>query len=416
VAVSGSGNGATADDAHVTFVEWDNSFDSSMMHEKTRHFQFRGGTKTEMANVPVSVDGSGSNRNRYSSHLAWGANNALWAIMAQYEWDRDVKTYTWDGSTDTWTAGPTTKLWHPRDGGRNMHHYRLNCSAGSTNLLHCAWNVYYWNSDNIWGIGYGALNTANSTWQDTQHVEVLPALSTFHNQYPAIATQNDDVYVFWSRTPVGGGGGDIRAAFKPTGQSAFGSTFSFTSARVDGRRVRALPRLFYPPSMSDHSGAAWDILVNIDGAKLIHYRPGVGVSKPELRYPVDGSFVATAGGSLGWAASVEDGGNATVNPITYRLQVATEASFTNVLVDRNIVGNGDQMESPFGSWVPAESCYYWRIRGTSANLGDGEWSEIRHFCVDDTAPGTFQLLTPANGVDPQSNTPRLTWTSAVDPE
>ena len=413
VAVSGSGNGATANDAHVTWIEWGNQ-PSGATYEQTRHFQFRNGAKTELADIPPT---GGSNRNRWATYLAWGADNALWAIMPQYEWSRDIRTYRWNGNNDSWTAGGTTKLWHPRNGGQNMHQYRLNCSANNGSLLHCAWNVYYWNGDNAWGIGYGAFNTANASWQDTQHVEVLAAGADFHNEWPAIASESQNVFVFWNRRPRSGGAGlyDIRGAFKPLGATSFGAATSITNPAVKAQRVRAMPNLKYPPHMNQHTGQPWDIVIETNGETLRHYRPGQGVSPPILAFPADGAYIKAADLQWIWTPSVTDAGDPN-NLTGYTLEVATESSFTNVVVNRTRIGNGKPISENSTTWNPAESCYYWRVRATSPLLGQGPWSKIRHFCVDDTAPGIMQLTAPPSGRDPQTATPRFTWTPSVDPE
>jgi|GEM_PF-2502562 len=418
IAVSGSGNGATANDAHVSFLEWDHSYDTSMPYERTRHFQFRNNVKTEMANIPISDPNTGSNRNRYATHLAWGADNALWAILSQYEWDRDIKTYSWNGSNDTWTAGPTTKLWHPRNSGRNMHQHRMQCSAGNTsNLLHCTWNVYYWEGDDAWGIGYGALNTNSRAWQDTQHVSVLPTTPLYHEQHPTITTQNDNVYVFWYRSGKSGYSKlpNIRAASKSSSSSSFTAAYDFTGQTKSASQVRALPRLNYPPSMKNHGNPAWEIVVALEDFELNYYSPETTISAPQTRFPTDGTFMQASGGGFGWQAPPEDSGDS-ANQGVHQLQVATEPSFRNIVLSRNVNGNGGQMSEMFGSWVPPEDCYYWRIRVTSPVLQPGEWSETKHFCIDTTPPNPFAPLSPANGVDPQTNTPRFTWNPAVDPD
>ncbi|MCB0644161.1 MAG: hypothetical protein KDC44_21100, partial [Phaeodactylibacter sp.] len=121
---------------------------------------------------------------------------------------------------------------------------------------------------------------------------------------------------------------------------------------------------------------------------------------PQLLTPVDGATDVATNPTLTWAAST--------GVDSYRVVVATDAGFSNVVVDET-TGNTSWMLSG----LTQGSGYFWRVRGTNAS-GNGPWSAVFSFLVsnpgmdvqffiDDAvgSPGTtIQILIQ---IDPSSN-------------
>ena len=153
--------------------------------------------------------------------------------------------------------------------------------------------------------------------------------------------KNDDAYVFWSRSPKDNiaGAYDIRASQKLAASSSFSAPFSITNAISKANHVRALPHHFYPPAMNVHTGHAWDIVVTLNGDTLRYFESGSTIAQPVLKKPVDGAFVTTSDLEWEWAPLPSDSGTAG-NIVTYTLEVATEASFSNIQLSRALMGTG----------------------------------------------------------------------------
>ena len=78
---------------------------------------------------------------------------------------------------------------------------------------------------------------------------------------------------------------------------------------------------------------------------------------------------------------------------SYHLEVATDASFSQVIVSVESADPSHELPSP----LAYDTQYYWRVRASNAG-GDGAWSEVREFHTvigtateDETLPSTFVL-------------------------
>ncbi len=75
------------------------------------------------------------------------------------------------------------------------------------------------------------------------------------------------------------------------------------------------------------------------------------------------------------------------NGASYQVQIANDAGFASVVVNRSVVGDTSYS---FGAALPLTD-YYWRVKPCSAN-GEGEYSETVHFSTSESLPVELTLF------------------------
>lgn len=121
---------------------------------------------------------------------------------------------------------------------------------------------------------------------------------------------------------------------------------------------------------------------------------------PALISPVDGATVTDATPMLDWSDA--DGAG------SYRLQVATDTGFNDVVIDVDVVASTYTPAAPL-----ANDQYVWRVRSVAGAL-ESEWSSAWSFTVQFCAtPAKPALSFPKDGATLGDATPTLTW-AAVD--
>jgi hypothetical protein len=95
-----------------------------------------------------------------------------------------------------------------------------------------------------------------------------------------------------------------------------------------------------------------------------------------LRSPVDGAILAVNKISLGW--------DAVPTAFAYRLQLAKESTFTQILSTREVTTNGWP-----GTGMAPKTTVYWRVRAINSR-GSGPWSSGRYFIT------AFPVYPPTN--------------------
>lgn len=97
---------------------------------------------------------------------------------------------------------------------------------------------------------------------------------------------------------------------------------------------------------------------------------------------------------------------------TYRLQVARDMGFTDVVHDR--VDSTTVRILPDGP-LAYQTTYYWRVR--SGNVaGPSPWSEVRNFTTSPPIPVAPALVSPADQASGLALTPALSWSSSPGAE
>jgi hypothetical protein len=102
--------------------------------------------------------------------------------------------------------------------------------------------------------------------------------------------------------------------------------------------------------------------------------------------------------------------NKTLGASNYRLQVATDSLFTNIVINDSTMLGTDSVKSVSG--LSALTWYYWRMNSKSIN-GTSLWSDIWKFKTQGT-PTQVTLLQPANNAVNQPINITFKWGKAVD--
>jgi hypothetical protein len=120
------------------------------------------------------------------------------------------------------------------------------------------------------------------------------------------------------------------------------------------------------------------------------------VSPPTLVSPANGSTNLTIPVTISWSHS---------SATTYRIQVASDLSFNNLVVDVSGITSTNYQLNLTGS-----TTYYWRVNATLL-LVVSDWSEVWNFSTGtgQTVPSTPLLLSPQNGSTIESLNPVLAW-------
>ncbi len=134
---------------------------------------------------------------------------------------------------------------------------------------------------------------------------------------------------------------------------------------------------------------------------IFHFTTQIGPpAAPLLSAPPDSSTDVSRFPLLDW--------NDVPNATSYRVQVATDAGFVNLVI--NQVGNLSQYQVTTAV-LQADTWYFWRVNATNTG-GTGPWSTIWHFRTLPQAPPPPTLVSPPNGSSGISLTPTLVWNSS----
>ena len=112
-------------------------------------------------------------------------------------------------------------------------------------------------------------------------------------------------------------------------------------------------------------------------------------------------------GSVGLLSPVELVWQSSERASSYKLQVAKDGNFTDLVVDEELTETTKTV-----SELEDLTQYYWRVRGINAG-GEGDWSDMWTFKTLGS-PTTVTLLSPENGVVDQPLEVSFVWSSAKD--
>jgi aqualysin 1 len=142
--------------------------------------------------------------------------------------------------------------------------------------------------------------------------------------------------------------------------------------------------------------------VNLLLFSLIGGPPPPPPAAPTLVSPANGATGVSTSPTLTW--------NASATATSYRVQVATDAGFTNVVSDQaNLPGTSANVTGLAGNTV-----HYWRVNASNAG-GTGPWSTVWSFTTagGGSPPAAPTLVSPANGAPNVSRTTTLTWNASA---
>lgn len=148
------------------------------------------------------------------------------------------------------------------------------------------------------------------------------------------------------------------------------------------------------PNPLDHYTVYYWRVRATDGSETTSYSPAFTfrtlITTPVLSSPADGAIVQPVNAAFDW----DDVTGAT----SYRVQVATDAGFTNIV--RNIIGIGSSAHT-LSAALDYYTVYYWRVSafdGVHETVASSAWSfETEIDAPDLVSPG---WLTPGNSIHP----------------
>lgn len=102
-----------------------------------------------------------------------------------------------------------------------------------------------------------------------------------------------------------------------------------------------------------------------------------------LTSPLNGAFLTSRGVTFNWDSYLDNGGQHAIDARNYRVQVATDPDFSNVLFD---VSDVDMTQWTNSSAALGDGLYYWRVQPIDQSGNHLQWSGTRHFSKDSTPP------------------------------
>jgi hypothetical protein len=133
-------------------------------------------------------------------------------------------------------------------------------------------------------------------------------------------------------------------------------------------------------------------------------------AKPNLLTPAPGSQ-ASISPTFVWSGVSDPSG------VTYSLQVARDAAFSQMLLDKQGLTTPDYAVTPAEAFglTKATSPYFWRVKASDGAGNDSDWTAAGTFYTQDSTPPALPLL-----LSPQSDSqadvrPAFSWSAVTDP-
>jgi len=129
--------------------------------------------------------------------------------------------------------------------------------------------------------------------------------------------------------------------------------------------------------------------------------------EPRLFGVENGSYMGTAPDSLWWSTCWHE------DDVSYRVEIATDAGFTNIVVDQTVSDNklysGDVT-------LPDNTQYFWRVKAYRTTENDStSFSKTWSFGIDTGIPTAAALISPVGGEVLTEASPTFTWSATIDP-
>ncbi|HPI19682.1 MAG TPA: hypothetical protein PKY56_04865 [Candidatus Kapabacteria bacterium] len=131
-----------------------------------------------------------------------------------------------------------------------------------------------------------------------------------------------------------------------------------------------------------------------------------GILPPRLASPANNTYGVATTPLFEWYA--------TEGATNYNIQVATDANFSNIVIDQPGI-ESTSYQVPAGSALLESTIYYWRVNGSDLEGNTSYWSRVWAFSTPGPlAPVT--LLTPINSSTGIRVTPTFTWQPLIGAE
>ena len=124
-------------------------------------------------------------------------------------------------------------------------------------------------------------------------------------------------------------------------------------------------------------------------------------SAPSLASPTDGSTGLSTTPTLSW--------NASSGAASYNIEVATDNTFSSIVVSNTGIGGTSQQVSG----LSGGTTYYWRVQAVNST-GASSWSTVWSFATQTTSapPGSPSLASPSNGSTGEPTSIVLSWSAS----
>ena len=153
-----------------------------------------------------------------------------------------------------------------------------------------------------------------------------------------------------------------------------------------------------------------DAVVHVDAVRIGEPTPGA----PAPHDPPDGGAV----GVLRPTLTLDNALDYQFDPLTYRIQVASDSSFDSTVAEVPAVAEGTTTTSwTVDTDLANNTRYWWRARGRDPEGHEGPWMAPAAFYVvlRNDAPPAPKFVAPPNGAQLWGADAALTWYASVDP-
>lgn len=131
--------------------------------------------------------------------------------------------------------------------------------------------------------------------------------------------------------------------------------------------------------------------------------------------PANSTTISSLQPLISWNASSDPDFSDTKDRLSYITQLSMDTTFTTLMkTDTTKHGvNSSKMDS-----LSDESLYYWRVKALDDEGEESGWSSVQAFITNQRLdpPNPFELLSPENGVDTLTVTPKFRWSATSDPD
>lgn len=171
-----------------------------------------------------------------------------------------------------------------------------------------------------------------------------------------------------------------------------GQSYSHLNQQVYGNSPDALMRPFLDAEFAVHSpGPIFCGLLNDFnwplGQACLDLLPDEGfLNRPFLVFPANGSFESTLDPTMMWQA--------VAGAAEYRIQVATDFNFEDVIIDQVVTGTSYDIQQN----LEYSTLYFWRVQAMSAG-GNSKFSSKYRFTTTNSPPDAIALTQPDDNAE-----------------